>query len=78
MRHTLFSWDRRMLVTGTEMMEELARRGLITADGVRPLFEMPTVFQSVPTIVTYGTADIPVELGTGNARLDQRLTGNRG
>jgi hypothetical protein len=51
-------WDRRAPVTATEMLEELARRGLISPSEARPFFEMPTVFQTVPTIVTYGTPSL--------------------
>ena len=58
------------------MLEELARLGLIVPTGTRAMFEMPTVFETVPTIVTYGTPDFPVALGTGNARLEQRSPGD--
>jgi hypothetical protein len=65
-------------MTAVEMLEELARRGLIVPTGTQADFAMPTVLQTVPTIVTYGTPELPIDIGTGDARLEQRPTGNSG
>jgi hypothetical protein len=61
----------------TEMFEELARMGVIApAKSLRPL-SMPTVLQTVPTFVTYGTPNAPIQMGTGNAGLDGRSSRHR-
>jgi hypothetical protein len=66
------------LATALEMFEELARRGLIVPSSARPDFTMPTAFRTVPTIVTYGTPDLPIQMGTGNAGLERGTKGYRG
>jgi hypothetical protein len=74
--HKVFFQGSEGAMTAAEMLKELARLGLIVPSGTQAMFEMPTVFETVPTFVTYGTPDFPVALGTGNARLEQRSQGD--
>jgi hypothetical protein len=66
------------LMTAVEMFEELARRGAILPASIQTAFTMPTAYRTVPTIVTYSTPDLPVQMGTGNARLERSPSGHRG
>jgi hypothetical protein len=68
----------RCAVTVMEMLEELTRRGFITPGEQQTSFDMPTVLRTVPTFVTYGTPELPVTMGTGDARLEQRPARDRG
>jgi hypothetical protein len=67
------------LKTAVEMFQELSRTGMISPVQSAPAqFVMPTVLQSVPTFVTYGTPDLPIQMGTGYAGLEGNSPRNRG
>jgi hypothetical protein len=65
------------LATAMEMFEEMARRGMISPATELVQFAMPTAFRTVPTIVTYGTPELPVQMGTGYAGLEGSPSGHR-
>ena len=66
-------------MTVSEMFEELRRLGAIVPAQSQSLrFEMPTMFEAVPTILTYGTPEPSIGLGTGYARLEKGSPTDRG
>jgi hypothetical protein len=66
-------------MTVSEMFEELARLGvIIPTQSLSSRFEMPTMFEAVPTILTYGTPEPSFGLGTEYARLEESSRTNRG
>lgn len=64
--------------TVTEMFIHLAQEGHFKPAAAVEKFEMPTTLRSVPTFVTYGTPDLPVSAGVGNAGLERNTQRNRG
>lgn len=62
----------------SELFEELVRQGHITPPGEGSMDEsLPGAFDVVPSIVTYGTPNIPVHRGVHtNAKLEQHTKGN--
>ncbi len=65
-------------MTISEMFEELERLGAITpTQALSSRFEMPTMFDAVPTILTYATPEPSFGLGTEYARLEESARTNR-
>ena len=65
------------LMTATEMFEEMARRGLIVPASHQESFAMPSMLRSVPTITTYSTPAVPMNIGATNAGLEKRSSRDR-
>ena len=59
----------------SEMFEELIREGYITPETDPSDLTLPGAFADVPSVITYGTPNIPVHMGVhSNAELEQRST----
>lgn len=61
----------------SEMFDDLIRQGYITPETDPSDLTLPGAFADVPSVITYGTPNVPVHMGVhSNAELDQRPTGN--
>jgi hypothetical protein len=63
----------------SEMFDELIRLGHITPEQDPSELTLPGAYDDVPSVITYGTPNIPVHTGVHtNAELEQRSTRNFG
>ena len=61
----------------SEMFDDLIRQGHITPETDPSDLTLPGAFADVPSVITYGTPNVPVHMGVhSNAELDQRFTRN--
>jgi hypothetical protein len=61
----------------SEMFDELVKMGHITPATDPCDLALPGAFADVPSVITYGTPNVPVHTGVHlNAQLEQRPTGN--
>jgi hypothetical protein len=59
----------------SEMFDELIRLGHITPDQDPSDLTLPGAYADVPSVIAYGTPNIPVRTGVHtNAELEQRFT----
>jgi hypothetical protein len=65
-------------LSAVKIFEEMSKRGVFSPATHQEPFEMPTMLRSVPTFTTYSTPATPVNMGTNDARLEERSPGDRG
>lgn len=59
------------------MFDDLIQQGHITPETDPSDFTLPGAFVDVPSVITYGTPNVPVHRGVhSNAELDERSTRN--
>ena len=63
----------------SEMFAELIRLGHITPDPDTRDLALPGAYEDVPSVITYGTPNVPVHTGVHtDAKLEQRTSRNFG
>jgi hypothetical protein len=66
------------LIKALDMYEEMVRRGLFVPAAEQEVLAMPTLLRTVPTITTYNTQAVPVNMGAhADARLEGRSSADR-
>ena len=61
----------------TDMFDELIRLGHITPESDPSDLSLPGAYQDVPSVITYGTPNVPVRMGVhSNAELEQHSSRN--
>ncbi|WGS23381.1 MULTISPECIES: hypothetical protein [unclassified Bradyrhizobium] len=59
----------------SEMFDDLIRMGHITPEADPADLTLPGAYADVPSVITYGTPNVPVHMGVhSNAELEQRTS----